>query len=184
MTCFWKNFETSTDLQQNGEASLVHTVYAEVDVPMASLYHWYYEPCWLIQDLLSKMPKKMHKNPRSWTRWLESEIDERNENTSEADYYDELWRWWSEDPTVAPVMVPLNNKGRVDKRNPEANPIWAGHHRLALAIEHGWTHAPVIYSVLKNKSEIQLAFDEIGRRFGSFTRASMILHHSILVFGD
>ncbi len=177
MDCFWKDFETSIDIEQNGEANLAWLVQDEIDIPLSSLYHWYYEPCWDIQDLLSKMPAKRHKDPRGWTRWLDAEIEERSENTLEDDYYDELWRWWSDDPSVAPIMVPLNSKGKVDNRNLEANPIWAGHHRMALAIEHGWTHVPVIYSMLKNGAEIVQALLDADKRFGKYTAAMLDRHY-------
>jgi len=176
MPCFWKNFEASTDLEQDSEAALVYSVQDEVDISLSSLYHWHYEPCWAIQDLLSKMPAKRHKDPRGWTRWLDAEIEERIEDMDDG-YYDELWRWWSEDPAVAPIMVPLNSRGRVDKNNLEANPIWAGHHRLALAIEHGWTHVPVIYSILKDDTGIQQALIDANKRFGMYVAASLDRHY-------
>ena len=101
---------------------------------------WKYKSCVPVDFILGSYDRPLE----GWYNFLEGERLNAVRYWGYAAYYDDLWNWWSKDPTAAPItIIVLSFRPLVlDAIHDVGVPIFDGNHRLALAIEHGWTHVP------------------------------------------
>jgi len=145
VSCFWKG--SPSDLYFSSFKKEVPTEEVQDDdideyVPV----RWKYKSCLSVAEIIGPIDVTRVDLSEGVQGWLDFITQERNfeSETFGQGYYDELWQWWSVEPSVAPILVPMKSfrPFRIDGSGSWGFPLLGGHHRLALALEHGWTHVP------------------------------------------
>ena len=150
MSCFWKGSPSDRYLSGTKISSdIVENSIDSDDRHLNEVIHqcvWKYTFCMPVDSILEghALGYAFRATLEDWHTFIKEErlwASKIGEHT----YYDDLWDWWSAEPSTTPIVVSVRSfKPLVlNVNHSHGIPlIFDGNHRLALAIEHGWTHVP------------------------------------------
>ncbi len=144
MSCFWKGNSRDRNLSSMDVTSDVVAKSIESDDgylnDIIGRGKWKYKSCVPVDFILGSYDRSLEE----WYGFMNGERLNAVRYLGYAAYYDDLWNWWSKDPTTAPVTIIVQSFRPLvlDVGNRFGVPLFDGNHRFALALEHGWEFVP------------------------------------------
>jgi len=142
MSCFWKGSPNDQYLSRIKVTSDIVGKLIESDDgyldDIIGCGKWKYKSCMPVDFILTGY----NRSPEDWHSFIETERLMASDYHGYSAYYDDMWIWWSKDPTAAPITVIVQSFRPLVPDYDFDVPLFDGNHRFALALERGWDYVP------------------------------------------